>query len=356
MRHTASFGPASASNPVAYAVDALPECDAIPSSAALDAQDVTLPRIINGRISHPGDTGVFRFQGKAGEEVAAEVCARRLGSPLDSLLRLADAAGRVLAWNDDCEDKGEGLLTEQTDSYLRVKLPADGPYYVYLTDAQNAGGEAHAYRLRLSEPQPDFALRLTPSGINVGAGRRAVVTVHALRKDGFDGEIAVSLKDAPDGFALTGARIRAGFRAHDPVSAGQRPRSARAAPARRPRHDIRQAGRPAGRPRRRPDAGIRLPPPGARAGTPCFCHRRRAAGSRSRHWPRRCLSASPPAAKRICPSAGCRARRLKMSSSSSMIRPRGSRSQAPPPRLRFAAPALRRPERGRVCAYAAGRR
>ena len=36
------------------------------------------------------------------------------------------------------------------------------------------------------------------------------VTVYALRKDGFDGEIALALKDAPAGFALSGARMPGG--------------------------------------------------------------------------------------------------------------------------------------------------
>ena len=58
------------------------------------AQVTKLPRIINGRIGHPGDVDVFRFYGRAGEEIVAEVYARRLDSPLDSLLTLADAAGR----------------------------------------------------------------------------------------------------------------------------------------------------------------------------------------------------------------------------------------------------------------------
>ena len=38
----------------------------------------------------------------------AEVYARRLDSPLDSVLKLTDAAGKQLAFNDDHEDKGAG--------------------------------------------------------------------------------------------------------------------------------------------------------------------------------------------------------------------------------------------------------
>jgi hypothetical protein len=126
------------------------------------------------------------------------------------LLRLTDASGHVLECNDDCEDKAMGLLTHHADSYLRVRLPKNGVYYVYLSDAQQHGGEDYAYRLRISAPQPDFALRLTPSGLNVPAGRSVPITVHALRKDGFDGDIVLALKDAPPGFVLDGSRIPGG--------------------------------------------------------------------------------------------------------------------------------------------------
>jgi hypothetical protein len=62
----------------------------------------------------------------------------------------------------------------------------------------------------VSYPQPDFELRLTPSGINARSGASIPVTVHAIRRDGFTGEIAVKLKDAPAGFVLEGAVIPAG--------------------------------------------------------------------------------------------------------------------------------------------------
>ena len=35
------------------------------------------------------------------------------------------------------------------------------------------------------------------------------LTVYALRRDGFSGEIALALKDAPKGFAISGGRVAA---------------------------------------------------------------------------------------------------------------------------------------------------
>jgi len=191
------------SNDVTYAVDDLPECTE-------DRQDLALPVVVNGRIAKAGEVDRFRFRGRAGEEVVAEVCARRLGSPLDSLVRLTDEAGRVLAWNDDHEDKAAGLVTHQADSYLRATLPADGTYTVSVRDAEGHGGADFAYRLRLSAPRPDFAVIVTPASINVPAGAVVPITVHAVRRDGYAGDIELALDGAPPEMVLGGARIPAG--------------------------------------------------------------------------------------------------------------------------------------------------
>ena len=199
------------SNPVPFAVDTLPEClEQEPDNEQANAQQVTPPLIVNGRIDQPGDVDLFRFEGRAGDEIVAEVYARRLDSPLDSTLKLTDANGRQIAFNDDHEDKAAGLTTHHADSLLSATLPADGTYYLALGDAQHKGGPAYGYRLRISPPEPDFELRVVPSSVNVRAGATATLTVYALRKDGFSDEIALTLKDAPRGFTLSGGRVPAG--------------------------------------------------------------------------------------------------------------------------------------------------
>ncbi|MHC4692345.1 MAG: PPC domain-containing protein [Planctomycetota bacterium] len=199
------------SNRVPFAVDTLPECtENEGNNNHTQAQKIKLPVIVNGRIDKPGDCDVFGFKGKEGEKIVAEVYARRLNSPLDSVLKLTNANGKKLVFNDDHEDKGAGLTTHHADSLLSTTLPTDGFYYIHIADAQTKGGDAYAYRLRISPPRPDFELRVVPSSINARGGASFPITVYALRKDGFTGDITVALKGAPKGFTLRGNRVPAG--------------------------------------------------------------------------------------------------------------------------------------------------
>jgi len=161
----------ASSNPVPFAVDTLPECrEYEPNTQARQAQEVKTPVIINGCIDQPGDTDVFRFEVAPAKRIVAEVHARRLNSPLDSVLKLTDASGRQLAFNDDHEDKGAGLATHHADSRLSAVLPADGRYFLHLGDTQRKGGRRICLPVAPHPPQPDFELRIVPATVNVRGG------------------------------------------------------------------------------------------------------------------------------------------------------------------------------------------
>ena len=90
------------SNLVPFAVDDLPEVqESEPNDSIAQANRVTVPVVINGRIQKSGDEDYFIFKAEAGQKLLMEVDARRLDSPLDSVLTLFDAAGKKLAENDD---------------------------------------------------------------------------------------------------------------------------------------------------------------------------------------------------------------------------------------------------------------
>lgn len=199
------------SNDILYAVNDLPECiEAEPNNASDNGQLITLPTIVNGRIDEPGDTDVFALEGHAGEELVVEVFARRLASPMDSLVRILDSSNAVLAWNDDSKDKFSELLTHHADSKIQAILPADGTYLIQVSDVQHNGGKEYAYRLHVRKPNPDFALLVTPSSVNIPPGGIVDLCVHAVRREGFTGDITLLLENAPKGFRIDGGRIPAG--------------------------------------------------------------------------------------------------------------------------------------------------
>ena len=217
IRTTRMHGGCCVSNDVPYAVDSLPEITETGSNNDSDsAAAVPFPGVINGRIEKPGDVDVFRIDGRKGTEMLVEVLARRLRSPLDSVVHVGDESGKILAWNDDSMETdgtlhlGDGLLTHYADSRVRMKIPSDGPLFIRIADTQSHGGPEFAYRLRICEASPDFELRVTPSVVNVTPGANVPMRVHVLRNDGFTGEIRLGLKNVPPGFVLSGARIPAG--------------------------------------------------------------------------------------------------------------------------------------------------
>jgi hypothetical protein len=110
-----------------------------PNDGFREAQTITLPATVAGAIQASQDVDVFRFEGKAGQQITCEVLASRLGSPLDASLTLYDAAGAVLAHADDTSGGRDPIVT--------FTLPKPGTYYLGLIDADDRGGPSHVYRL-----------------------------------------------------------------------------------------------------------------------------------------------------------------------------------------------------------------
>ena len=199
------------SNTVPFARDTLPEeFDNDQNDSIAKAQKITLPVNINGRSDRPGDRDIYEFTAKAGDTVVAEVLARQLDSPLDSVVKITDAHGKLIAVNDDKWDAAIGSNTHHADSYISVKLPAAGTYYVHLTDVAQSGGPEYGYRLRVSPPRPNFELRTEPSRMSIRNKRSGYVKIYSVRKDGYNGPIKVTLKDPPKGFSSSGVTIAAG--------------------------------------------------------------------------------------------------------------------------------------------------
>ena len=191
----------STTNPLPFAVGDLPEAvETEPNEATEQATRIEVPVTVNGRIGSPGDVDRFVFAAKAKQSLVMEVHARRLDSPLDSILSVFDSNGRKLRENDDTTDESAGLVTHHADSYLAYTFPSDADYVLQVRDIQGMGGDEYAYRLTVASSRPDYVLRLQPDNPRSPQGGTAVFGVKAFRRNGFNGEIKLSIQGLPEGF------------------------------------------------------------------------------------------------------------------------------------------------------------
>lgn len=195
------------SNQMPFLVDTVTEVmEKEPNDTPETAQKLTGMVVVNGKIDKPGDLDYYYYEG--GGTIVAEVFARRLYSPLDSVVRLTDPHGKTVAVNDDFEDKSWPLVTHHADS--RLLTVSMGAHHICIGDAQGRGGPDYSYRLYIRPPRPDFDLRVTPASVSVRPGSCVPITVYAFRKDGFAEDIMVALNKAPEGFKLSGAWVPGG--------------------------------------------------------------------------------------------------------------------------------------------------
>src|SRR5262249_11942902 len=92
--------PLGISNFRAFVVSDWPELiEKEPNDDPRQAQRVTLPTVINGRIDRPTDVDHYIFAAKKGQRVLLNCWAWRIDSPLDGTLMLYDSKGKELAYS-----------------------------------------------------------------------------------------------------------------------------------------------------------------------------------------------------------------------------------------------------------------
>jgi hypothetical protein len=184
-------------SPFPNTLEAEPNND--PSTATPAASEV--PLALNGILATKGDADVFRFKAKKDQPLDVQVFARRLRSPVDSVLTIRDATGKTLASNDDAGGQ---------DSGLRFQPPADGEYLVRVTDHLGNGGPDFVYRVEITPVGPELALTIPLVAANsqerqtvvVPRGNRYATLVRATRSE-FGGSVKVRATGLPAGVTAT---------------------------------------------------------------------------------------------------------------------------------------------------------
>jgi hypothetical protein len=100
--------------------------------------------------------------------------------------------------NDDDSQRKLGK-----DSRLTFVAPADGTYFIRVSDVRGFSGDNFTYELTIRRPQPDFSVKLTGNNPTINAGSGKPFTIKAERNDNFNGPIGVDITNVPSGFQVT---------------------------------------------------------------------------------------------------------------------------------------------------------
>jgi hypothetical protein len=155
------------------------------------------PLACHGVIEKDGDADWFRFTAQKGQALNVSAFARRLRSPLDSVVAVHGPDGNRVAENDD---------SGGPDSSLSFTAQADGECTVQIRDQLDKGGPAYAYRIEVTPPEPSLGLSVPVfkkdtqerQAIVVPRGNR-FATLVGIKRDNVDGDILLALDGLPEG-------------------------------------------------------------------------------------------------------------------------------------------------------------
>ncbi len=149
------------------------------------------------RLGFLGTTPTFQSQGQAMYKVAIH--------PPGTTFPPNGLPVVTLFWRND--DGGPGF---GKDSRLVFDPPTDGEYQVRVGDSRGEGSRAHAYRLTVRPPRPDFTIAFGPPAPVVSKGSAVPIRATAKRVDEFEGPIHLKLHNLPPGFEAPETTIPAG--------------------------------------------------------------------------------------------------------------------------------------------------
>ncbi|MBB5031949.1 PPC domain-containing protein [Prosthecobacter vanneervenii] len=162
------------------------------------------PIALNGIIEKPGDVDYFKVPLKKGMTVELQAFAQSIGSPLDSVVNVYNAKGGSLSGNDD------GGGRRRLDSKFKVSIPADGDYFVRVTDHLERGGPNFVYRIELITAEPEVFFASPQYTVNdnnyrqfipVPKGGRYATLVNVTRNN-VSGDFKFDVQNMPQGVKL----------------------------------------------------------------------------------------------------------------------------------------------------------
>ena len=199
------------------------------------AQPISLPCEVAGQLYPAGDRDWFMFDAKKGDVYWVEIFSERLGAPTDPMFvvqRVTKSDKGELTVTDvqeahDAEGNigGQEFKTSSRDPAWRFEVKEDGTYRAQVRDLFNrtSAQAGNFYRLAFRKEAPGFSLAIlhslpptkkerevAPWTTVLRRGETLPLKVLAQRRDGFGGDIALSVENCPPGVTASPAKIDSG--------------------------------------------------------------------------------------------------------------------------------------------------
>jgi len=229
--------PKGRSNPVLLGFATAPVVlEQEPNNQPAQSQKISPPCEIAGQFNPGGEQDWFTFEAKKGDVLWLEVFSHRLGLNTDPFVLVQrmskndkgeEQSSDVLELNDNDTNLGDREFNTATrDPAGRFEAKEDGTYRLMVRDLFQRAERSprFVYRLSVRKETPDFrlaAMTVVPKykadakNIDIGVpmlrrGETISVRVMAFRRDGFNGDIQLSIENPPPGLIFEGDKIEAG--------------------------------------------------------------------------------------------------------------------------------------------------
>ena len=218
-----------ATNAHPFAIGHLAEmAETEPNDMLENANAVTVPITLNGKIGKAEDADLFSFEVEAAQRLVFEVEALTLSSKLDALLTLystedmVDDAEKMENWDEEKEARVLMVNDDAIGADARIEwlFEEAGTYAVSVRELNNQGGEKYPYRLSIRPLEPDCELNVIAldnrnrtaafDNPRVSRGSSITMQIDVTRLDGFDGPIRLTCPALPKTFDLSHTLIEPG--------------------------------------------------------------------------------------------------------------------------------------------------
>ncbi len=214
-----------------------------PNNDSSHVQQISLPADISGRFYPAADVDLYQFEAKKGDIWWVEVASQRLGlntdptivvqqvemkdgeEVLSDLVELSDIKSPIKVSSNGYSYDGPVYNAGSTDILGKIEIKKDGLYRLQILDlfGGTRSNPENRYRLIIRKASPDFAVigwalhmnlrngdrNALSKPIALRGGTTMAIEVVVIRRDGFNGEIELSMKNLPEGVSATGVKIPA---------------------------------------------------------------------------------------------------------------------------------------------------